>query len=131
VKSEVSTIVLVIQGLYYVAFGAWPLIHMRSFLAVTGRKGKYDNLDTGDSKDHWLIVTVSLFLVAVGGTLLASIVLGEVARVIFILSSLVASSLAFVDIFYVYRGVIARIYLLDAAMELLFIISVVSALTLH
>lgn len=43
------------QGLFYLASGVWPLIHMRSFELVLGRK-----------KEHWLVHTVSGLLIASG-----------------------------------------------------------------
>ena len=123
--------VLAIQGIYYVVFGFWPILHMKSFLSVTGKKGKYDNLDSGAQGDHWLVITVSLLLIAVGLTLVASAIASELQAPTYILSGLVAGSLALVDVRYVSRGIIARIYLLDAAVELalLFLILVTPLFT--
>lgn len=39
------------QGIYYVASGLWPLLHMRSFEAVTGPK-----------RDKWLVNTVGALI---------------------------------------------------------------------
>ncbi|MFH5804425.1 hypothetical protein ACG2DA_10255, partial [Alienimonas sp. DA493] len=50
---------LVGQGLYYVATGVWPLVHIRSFEFVTGPK-----------TDDWLVQTVGALVLAIGGTLL-------------------------------------------------------------
>ncbi|MCC9168544.1 hypothetical protein [Pontibacter harenae] len=44
-----------LQGFYWVITGVWPLVHMPSFLMVTGPK-----------TDLWLVVTVSLLLVLIG-----------------------------------------------------------------
>ena len=49
------------QGIYYVASGLWPLLHMRSFEAVTGPK-----------RDKWLVNTVGALIVTIGSTILIS-----------------------------------------------------------
>ena len=54
-----------VQGAYYAVFGAWPLVNFDTFLMVTGKKGKYDNLGTGLKADHWLVYTVALLIVAI------------------------------------------------------------------
>ena len=48
-----------VQGIYYTLTGVWPLVHVRSFLAVTGPK-----------TDLWLVKTVGV-LVAVIGVVIA------------------------------------------------------------
>ena len=50
------------QGGYYAITGVWPLVHMRSFEAVTGPK-----------QDHWLVHTVAGLLVVNGKIQLASV----------------------------------------------------------
>src|SRR4051812_27484566 len=44
-----------IQAVYFVATGAWPIINIKSFEAVTGPK-----------VDKWLVKTISWLIVAVG-----------------------------------------------------------------
>jgi hypothetical protein len=43
------------QGVYYLATGVWPLVSMRTFEAVTGRK-----------RDRWLVRVVGLLAIAMG-----------------------------------------------------------------
>lgn len=50
------SVVAALQGLFYLATGVWPLIHIDSFLAVTGSK-----------TDLWLVYTVGLLVSVVGG----------------------------------------------------------------
>ena len=47
------------QGVYWAPFGLWPLVDMRSFEAVTGRK-----------RDRWLVNTVGLLLASLSQLLL-------------------------------------------------------------
>src|SRR5439155_14802188 len=49
------------QGAYYAATGLWPLLHMRSFEAVTGPK-----------REDWLVKTVGVLVTAIAGTLLVA-----------------------------------------------------------
>jgi hypothetical protein len=58
------------QGSYFAATGIWPLISIRSFQAVTGRKT--DHLVTGSEADHWLVNTVGVLVLSIGVTLLVA-----------------------------------------------------------
>jgi hypothetical protein len=95
------------QGAFYVATGAWPLVSMASFEAVTGPK-----------RDHWLVNTVGVLVGVIGVTLIASARTEEPAPEIKGLAAGAALALAAVDIFYVSQRTIAKVYLVDAAAEL-------------
>lgn len=100
----------VIQSLYFGVTGLWPIFHIRSFMAVTGPK-----------TDLWLVKTVGALVTVV------AIVLGSAARrnaitlEIAVLAVGTAAALTAIDIYYVARRVIARIYLIDAFAEILLI----------
>lgn len=97
------------QGLLYVLAGAWPLLHMPSFLAVTGPKNEV-----------WLVVTVGVLVLAIGAAMLCSACqTGEEASV-GLLAFFCALGLAAVDVRYATREVIRDVYLLDAAIESVF-----------
>lgn len=106
-----------VQGLYYVLSGLWPLVHMRSFLAVSGPKN-----------DLWLVKTVGLLIIVIGGALIAE--RGEPGAPRLILAAGAAFALAAIDVVYAVKGVISRVYLLDALVEgaFLFAWSAASAL---
>ena len=94
------------QGLYYAASGVWPLVGMKTFLAVTGPK-----------TDLWLVKTVGGLIAVVGGALVAA---GARDRVTGELAGLAAGSAAFlagVDVVYAAKGRIPPVYLLDAVAE--------------
>jgi hypothetical protein len=96
-----------VQGAFYVATGVWPILHLRSFEAVTGPK-----------LEGWLVKTVGALITAIGGTLLSA---GRRRRVVPEVAALAAGSaaaLAVVDILYVARRRISPVYLLDAVAEL-------------
>ncbi len=98
------------QGAYYLLTGVWPLLHMRSFLAVTGPK-----------RDLWLVRTVGALITVIGGTLLLGTRRGAPHGEVRSLAVGCAAALTAVDVTYVARGTIAPIYLLDAVAELLLI----------
>lgn len=95
------------QGAFYLASGLWPLVHLPSFEAVTGRK-----------RERWLVRTVGA-LIAVGGAALAAAgarrtVTGELA----LLGAGSAAALGAIDVWYGgVRRRIAPVYLADAVVE--------------
>jgi hypothetical protein len=94
------------QGAFYGATGLWPIVHMRSFLAVTGPK-----------KDLWLVRTVGLLVTCVGAQLLQSSKSPESASEVRTLAGTCAVALAGVDTYYTSKRTISPVYLLDAAVE--------------
>src|SRR3954470_3170999 len=56
-RARVKTVSLV-QGLYFTLTGIWPILHLRSFEAITGRK-----------RDRWLVKTVGGLIAVVGASL--------------------------------------------------------------
>ena len=106
------TAIAATQGSYFLVTGVWPLVHIRSFLAVTGPK-----------TDLWLVETVGVLVAAMGAGLLLSAARGTPTIELALIAVLAALGLAAIDIIYVTRGVISRIYLADAALEALFIVA--------
>ena len=94
------------QGVFYLATGVWPLVHMRSFEAVTGPK-----------VDRWLVRTVGGLLGVVGGALGSAARHGRITPEIRALGAGTAAVLAVIDCTYVARKRISPIYLLDAVAE--------------
>lgn len=98
---------LTLQGAYYALGGVWPIVHLRSFMAVTGRK-----------HDTWLVKSFGAFISAVGAALLTPRDAGErrLAERAGVASGL---SLAAAEAWYVARGRISPVYLADAVIQLL------------
>lgn len=96
-----------VQGAFYLATGLWPLVHMRSFLRVTGPK-----------TDLWLVKTVGGLIVVVGAALATAGWRGRASPELRGLALGSAAFLAMVDVTYVRQGRIPPVYLLDAAAEL-------------
>jgi hypothetical protein len=83
---------------------------MRSFIAIPGPK-----------TDLWLVETVRVLVAAIGLGLLLSALRGEPTTELPVVAVVSAIELAAVDVIYSTRGVIAKIYLADAAVEALFV----------
>lgn len=94
------------QGVYFAATGLWPIVHARSFQAVTGPK-----------VDVWLVKTVGALVGVIGGTLVASALRDRVTPEVAALGAGSAAALGTVDVLYVRRGRIPKVYLADAVAE--------------
>jgi hypothetical protein len=98
--------VAVAQGLYYVPFGLWPLIHINSFMALTGPKN-----------DLWLVETVGALLAVVGAVLLVTGLRHTPSKGVALVGAGIAAVLALLDLAFVSMGSVGNIYLADAAAE--------------
>jgi hypothetical protein len=98
------------HGVANLAGGLWPLLHIRSFEWVFGPK-----------TDRWLVKTVAGLLIIDGITQLTTSAgsIRQVRR----LSVGTAAVLAAVDIIYVSAGRISKMYLVDAALEVAWIMA--------
>jgi hypothetical protein len=95
-----------VQGAYFAATGIWPLIHMRSFEAVTGPK-----------VDKWLVRTVGVLVAVVGGVLISAGTRRRVTPEVAALAAGCAAGLGGIDTIYAAKGRISPVYLADAALE--------------
>jgi hypothetical protein len=116
------------QGVYYLTTGVWPLISVRTFKMVTGEKGKTDNLQTGLDADHWLLMTVSVLIAAIGLTVVVAAIRKTQAIEIAVLAIAAAAGLTAIDVVYTSRDIILPVYLLDAVAQALLILAWVAAL---
>ena len=110
-RAGAGTTVAAVQGLFYLATGVWPLVHVESFLAVTGPK-----------TDLWLVYTVGVLVAVVGAVLLLAARSGRTTPEVVLLAVGSALALAAVDAIFVARQVIPPIYLADAAVEVCLVI---------
>jgi hypothetical protein len=101
-----------VQAAYYLISGVWPLVHMRSFLAVTGPK-----------QDLWLVRCVASLIVVIGAALALATWKNQCPPPVALLAMGSAAALLTIDVVYSVKGVISKIYLLDAAAELLLLLA--------
>jgi hypothetical protein len=95
------------QGLFNLVTGLWPLLHYRSFEAVTGPKA-----------DKWLVKCVGGLGAAAGYAQLRAGASDEGRAAARRIGTGTAATFAAVDLVYGGTGRISRVYLLDAAVEL-------------
>lgn len=101
------------QAIYYIGTGLWPLVSRRAFEAVTGPK-----------TDWWLVQTVGLLAASTGAAIAAGAREERPAPAVRTLAVLSAASFAGIDIAHSVRGRISKIYLADAAVELMLIAAI-------
>jgi hypothetical protein len=96
-----------VQGAYFILTGVWPILHLRSFEAVTGPK-----------LDGWLVKTFGGLVAAVGVALLVAEREGSSrSKAVRALGVGSAVALAVADSVYSCNGRISPVYLVDAVAE--------------
>ncbi len=101
----------IIHGIFYMLPGIWPILHMDSFIAVTGPK-----------VDLWLVRTVGMLIFFIGAGIFAAGIRKQVTISIIIIAAGAAFGLMVIDVTYVWLDVISPIYLLDAVAEFILFI---------
>ena len=96
-----------VQGVFYVVTGVWPIVSIRTFEAVTGPK-----------TDRWLVKTVGVLVTVVGAVLIRAGRARQTSPEVELLAVGSAVGLGGIDVVYVARRRISPVYLLDAAAEL-------------
>jgi energy-converting hydrogenase Eha subunit E len=108
-KNKTYKLLLLSQGIYYLLTGAWALIDIDSFMAVTGPKS-----------DIWLVKTVSALIVAIGVCMIAAAFDKIQSLAIVLLAIISATGLAIIDFYYTANDTIKWVYRIDGFIELLF-----------
>jgi hypothetical protein len=109
-----------LQGGFYALTGIWPVLHIESFLRVTGPK-----------HDLWLVEAFGLVLFTVGAVLIHAAWRRQVEPSLAMLGLALALTLLAVDVMFVMREVISPVYLADGLAELAIACSWVSAYLLE
>jgi hypothetical protein len=91
------------HGIYWIISGTWPILHIRSFEAVTGPK-----------VDRWLVKAVAALITVIGAGLVQGARSDRVTPELETVAVGSALGLTAVDIVYVSKRRISPIYLLDA-----------------
>jgi hypothetical protein len=94
-----------VQGAYFLVSGAWPIVHLRSFEAVTGPK-----------REPWLVRTAGGLIAVIGASLIAG-ARERPSRALRVLGIGSAAVLGAIDVVYTGRRRISPIYLADALIQ--------------
>jgi hypothetical protein len=100
------------HGVFNLVSGLWPLVHRRSFEGLLGPKC-----------DYWLVNTVGGLLVGNGFVQLCSTRSPQGRAAARLVGLGAASTLATIDVVYVSRRRVSRVYLLDAAFEVAWVVA--------
>jgi hypothetical protein len=95
-----------LQGFYYLATGVWPIVHIDSFMWVTGPK-----------VDLWLVRMFGVVLAAVSLVFLDAAARSSVRREVVLLACAVGIAIAVGETIFVAIGQISGVYLIDAAIH--------------
>jgi hypothetical protein len=95
------------QAVYYVVTGLWAIVSIGTFQKVTGPK-----------TDTWLVKTVGVLIIVIGGVLGLAGRRGEPVPEVPVLAVGSAAGLTAIDIIYVAKKRIRPVYLLDAVAEI-------------
>jgi hypothetical protein len=98
--------IIAAQGAYYVTTGLWPLVHMPSFVAVTGPK-----------KELWLVRAVGSLIGVIGAGLVVAAARRKSTPEVAVIGMGSAAALTAVDVVYAGKRRISPVYLLDALAE--------------
>jgi hypothetical protein len=100
-----------IQSIYTFLTAVWPLVHIESFMLVTGYK-----------TDIWLVKTVGALLIPIAVSLFSHLFTeGNHWPAVF-LGALTAAAFICVDFYYALNDVIRDIYMADGFVEILFLL---------
>ena len=109
-KFSLYTALLWVQGVYTLITGFWPLLHIESFIMVTGPK-----------HDIWLVKTVAAVLACVGLTFIVAAKQPQRSLPSAVLAITSAIALASIDFYYTSEKVIRWVYAIDGFLQLMFI----------
>jgi len=105
-------ILLWVQGTYTLLTATWPLVHIDSFVFITGPK-----------TDIWLVKTVGALLIPIALTLLTYLFVRTDRRPAALLGGGTALAFICIDSYYALTNVIPDIYLADGVLEIAFLIT--------
>src|SRR5215212_8853193 len=110
--SKLYKLTLWIQGIYTFLTAVWPIVHIESFMEVSGYK-----------TDVWLVKTVSILLLAISVCFLLATISRQINIPVSVLALFVAIGMAYVDFYYALNDTIWNIYMADGVVEILFVAS--------
>lgn len=106
---KLSSNTALVQGIYLLIVGLWPVLDSVSFMAITGPK-----------VDVWVLKVTGALMAIIGFVLLHARQKTVINSSLAMLGMLTAAVIAIFEIYYVSRGIIRSIYLLDAIIEIVF-----------
>jgi hypothetical protein len=100
---------LITQTIYFFLTGLWPLIHIESFIDVSGHKA-----------DLWLAKTVGALVLCISISFAYTLYKKEYSTNMLLLAITSAITFSCIDFYYFIKNVIPLFYVLDGSFELFF-----------
>ncbi|GAB0157916.1 hypothetical protein CHRYSEOSP005_32100 [Chryseobacterium sp. Alg-005] len=100
-----------VQGIYFFITGVWPLIHLKSFMEVTGPK-----------TDIWLVQTVAVLILSHSMLFFYIAFKKRILPVYALMGMITTSGLAIIELYYYFQGTLKWVYFIDSVIEILFFI---------
>jgi hypothetical protein len=101
-----------IQATYFLVTAVWPIVHIQSFMEVTGYK-----------TDIWLVKTVGALLIPISICLMMFLFISADKRPALALGSLCCVAFISIDFYYALTDVISDIYLADGVLQIIFLLT--------
>jgi hypothetical protein len=101
---------LLVQGVYTLITAVWPLLHIESFMMVTGPK-----------TDIWLVKTVAVVLIPIALLFLLNRYINGPLLHVLVVAISSSIGLASIDFYYTANDTISWIYAVDGIMQVVFI----------
>lgn len=99
------------QGIYYFLSGIWPVVHINSFMAVTGPK-----------TDLWLVKTLGGIIAVCGIWFFIVAYYKKIGFRVTFLGVALASAFAFSDFYFSLTNQISIVYMIDGLAQVMLII---------
>lgn len=108
---KLSANIALVQGIYLMVVGLWPVVDAESFMTIAGPR-----------LDVWALKITGLLMAVIGFVLLHARQRTVINNSLAMLGLLTAIAIAITEIYYVSQGTIRGIYLLDAIIEIIFLL---------
>jgi hypothetical protein len=111
--NRIFRLIILLQGSYTFITAVWPLVHISSFLEVTGPK-----------TDIWLVKTVGALLIPVSACLMIFRFIPTIdKKPALLLGSLCSIAFICIDFYYASTDVISDVYLIDGFIQIAFLLA--------
>jgi hypothetical protein len=117
-----AIIMYLVQGIYLLAAALWPLLHLDSFLSVTGIES-----------DSWLLRISGVYVLSVSVCLLTGYFLSKYSWPATIMAVITAFGTLYMDVYYYYLRdqLPLTVYFFDFVVQLIFVICWIAILSRH
>ncbi|WP_370898422.1 hypothetical protein [Chryseobacterium gossypii] len=100
-----------LQAVYFLITAVWPLVHIKSFLYVTGPK-----------TDIWLVQTVAVLLLPYSLLFFYLAFAKKILNIHALVGGISALGLGVIELYYYLQGTLKWVYFVDAIIEICFFI---------